>query len=106
MKECDSSKIHVTIHLFIPQSALRQAHRPFQSDFPTECGLVLRPSIFNIISFAWYHPVPGYIFFLVLPSLLSFRLSFLQSRGFGGTSYSRCDQSSSSSFILLYLYTL
>jgi hypothetical protein len=58
------------IHSFILQSVLRQVHGLFQSEFCTECDLVLPLSIYSVLSFPESHPVAAYIFFLVFPSLL------------------------------------
>ena len=68
---------------FMPQSVLRQAHSLFESEFSTQCDLVLP-----------HHPVAAYVFFLVFQSLPSFLLTFLQSHVSEGSSYARCDQSS------------
>jgi len=63
-------------HPFIPQSVSGQVHSPIQSQFTTQCGLVLPLSISHIISFPQGHPLAAYAFFLVFPSLTSFFLSF------------------------------
>ena len=70
--------LHVYMISFILLSALRQVHGPFQSEFSTECDLVLPLSTCSILSFHLGHPVAAYVFFLVLPSLLSLHLSFIQ----------------------------
>jgi hypothetical protein len=49
--------IHSFIHSFIPQSDLRQNQSLFQSEFSSECDLVLSLSICNIFSFHLGHPV-------------------------------------------------
>jgi hypothetical protein len=53
----------------IKQSALRQAHSLFQSQFSTECDLVLPLSISSIFSCPQDHPIAAYAFFLVFLSL-------------------------------------
>jgi len=55
---------------FIPQSALRQFHSPFRSEFSTQCDLVLPLSIYSIPPFPQDQPVAAYLFFLAFPSLL------------------------------------
>jgi len=72
---------------FILQSALRQVHTLFRSEFSTQGDLVLPLTIYCILSFPQGHPVAAYFFFLVLPSLLPsifpsitcFRRQFLRS---------------------------
>jgi hypothetical protein len=68
--KCFLPRIH---HAF----GLRQAHSLFQSQFSTQCDLVLPMSIYSIISYPEVHPIAAYVFFLVLPSLLHFPLFFL-----------------------------
>ena len=52
---CPTTDPHSSLSLpydrptFIPQSALRQTHSPFQSQFSTDCDLVLQRSISNIV---------------------------------------------------------
>jgi len=72
-------------------SAIRQVHILFQSEFSTDCDLVLRFSIFCILSFPYGHPVDVYIFFFVFPSLLSCPSSCLQLRVLEVSSCTRCD---------------
>jgi hypothetical protein len=55
---------------------LRQVHSFFQSQFFTECDLVLSLSISNILGFKG-HSVSAYVFFLVFLSLPALLLSFL-----------------------------
>lgn len=55
---------------------LKQVYRLLQSEFSTECALVLPLSVSGILSFPYCHPVTAYAFFLVLPSMLSFYPSF------------------------------
>jgi len=80
---------------------LRQVHSLFQSQFSTQCDLVLPMSISSILSYPEVHPVAAYVFFLVVPSLISFHLSFLQYSDLKARSQARCDQSSWPFFILL-----
>jgi len=70
-KEPARCVLHRNETSFIPQSALRQVHSVFPSEFFTECDLVLPISIQSILSFSYCHPVAAYLFFLVFPSLLS-----------------------------------
>ena len=42
-----NSSRHSSIHSFIPQAVLRQIHSLFQSEFSTECDLVLPLSIYS-----------------------------------------------------------
>ena len=63
--------------IFIPLSVLRQVRSLFQSEFSTECDLVLPVSISSTFAFCYCHSVAAYVFFLVVPSLLSFLLSDL-----------------------------
>jgi len=83
--------------------ALRQFHSPFRSQSSTQCDLVLPLSIYSILSYPEVHPIAAYIFFLVFPSLLSLPLSSLQYSVSKGRSHSRCDKSTGSLFILLYV---
>ena len=57
------NKCDVVIH----SSVLRQVHTFFQSEFPTQCDLVLPLSISSILSFPERHPVAAYL--LTFPSL-------------------------------------
>jgi hypothetical protein len=50
----------------------------FQSEFSTECVLVLTLSIYSTLSFPQGLPVAAYVIFVVFPSFLSFSLSFRQ----------------------------
>ena len=59
--------------------ALRQVHSLFQSEFSTECDLVLCLSITRIFSFTSCHPVAPYIFFVAFTSLLKY-LHFSHAR--------------------------
>jgi hypothetical protein len=43
--------ILASIHSFIPQSVLRQVHSLFQSQFSTQCDLVLPVSTSSVLSF-------------------------------------------------------
>jgi hypothetical protein len=56
---------------YITQFVFRQVRNLCQSQFSTECALVLLP-ISSILSCPEGHPVADYIFFLVFTSLLSF----------------------------------
>jgi hypothetical protein len=63
----------VAVNAFICQAVLRQVHSRCQSEFSTQCDLVLPLSISSILSFPLCYPVSAYIFFPVLPPLyLSF----------------------------------
>ena len=70
-KERARCVLHRNETSFIPQSALRQVHSVFPSEFFTGCDLVFPISIQSILSFSYGHPVAAYVFFLVFPSLLS-----------------------------------
>jgi hypothetical protein len=85
---------------FIPQSALRRVHSLFQSEFSTECDLLLSLSICSICSLG--HPVAAYVFFLVFPSLLSFFFFFF-NKCFRRQSLRKCDQPSLLLFLLLFV---
>ena len=91
------------IHSFIPPSALRHVHSLFQSEFSTECDLVLPLSVPSIPSFPSGRPVVAYFFFLIFPSLLPCPVPFLQYRVLERRSYARWDQSSYPSLSLLYV---
>ena len=70
-------------HSFILWSVLRQAHSLAQSQFPTQCDLMLPLTIYSIPSFLWDHTVTAYVFFPVFPSLQSnFPLIMCFSRQF------------------------
>jgi hypothetical protein len=56
----------------IPQSVLRQVNSLFQSEFSTECDLVLPLSISSVLSFPYGHIVAAYVVSLVFPPLLYF----------------------------------
>ena len=56
------------IYSFILLSVLWQIHSLFQSEFSTQCNLVLLLSFSSIFWFSQGHTVAAYIFFLVLPS--------------------------------------
>jgi len=58
--------------------SLRQVQSLFQSELSTWCDLELPPSNDSILSFPYGHPVASYVVFLILLSLLSLLLSFLQ----------------------------
>jgi hypothetical protein len=60
------------IHIlsFVLLSVLRQALSLFQSQFSTECDLVLPLSISSILSLPEGHSVTAYVFFPVFSSLL------------------------------------
>jgi len=68
---------YVYFHIIL-FSALREVHGFFQSEFSTECDLVLPHVIYTTLSFVSGHPLAAYVFFLVFSSLLFFRLSSLQ----------------------------
>jgi hypothetical protein len=57
---------------------LQQFHSPHQSEFSTQCEILLSLSIYSIFKFPLGHPVAAYVFLLVSPSLVSFILFFLQ----------------------------
>jgi len=59
-------------HSFNPQSALRQQHSLFQSEFSKECDLLFPVSISSIVYLPYGHPVAAYVFFLIFPSFISF----------------------------------
>ena len=61
----------IFMYVYITQSVLRQVHSLCQTQFSTECGIVLLLPISRILSFPEGHPIAAYIFFLVFPSLLS-----------------------------------
>ena len=65
-------------YINIPSSVLQQVHSLFQNVFATKRDIGLPLLISSIRSFHNGHPEAPYLFFLVLPSLLSFLLSFLQ----------------------------
>jgi hypothetical protein len=67
--------IHLFIHSFLFLSVLRQFYNLFLSHFPTECDLVLHPSIYSILFFPYGRPI--------FPSISCFRRQSLF----------RCDQS-------------
>ena len=69
---------HVLSYSTFGSLVLRESHSNFQSQFYTQCDLVLPLSIYNIPSFPEGHPVAAYIFFIVFPSLVSFPLYSLQ----------------------------
>jgi hypothetical protein len=50
---------------FILLSVLQEIHRLFQSEFLTECDLVLRRSISSTLNFAYSHPVATDIIFVL-----------------------------------------
>ena len=50
-------------HSFIPQSALRQLHNLFQSEFSKQGDLVLPLSISSIVCLPYGHPVAAYVFY-------------------------------------------
>jgi len=58
-------------HSFGSLSYERQSHSLYQSEFSTECNLVLSLSIFSVLSFPYGYPVVFYVFFLVLQLLLT-----------------------------------
>ena len=62
------------MYLYILASVLQLFHGPFQSEFPTECDLVLPLSISSIFSFPKGYPVAAHVFFLVFPLLMFFPL--------------------------------
>ena len=66
----------VTGCLIILQSVLRQVHSLCQSQFFTQCGIVLLLPKSRILSFPEGRPVAAYIIFLVFPPLLSFLIFF------------------------------
>jgi hypothetical protein len=63
------------IQSFIPQSALRQFHCLFQSQFSPACDLVLPLAIYSNLSFYLGQTLAAYVFFLVYLSLQFFRIS-------------------------------
>jgi len=56
----------VSAELFILKSVLRQVYNLFQSEFSTECDLMLPLSISNILQFPSGHPVAAYVLSLSL----------------------------------------
>jgi hypothetical protein len=71
---------HSSTHLLTTQSVSVRFHSIFQSEFSTECDLVLPVSISSILSFPQGHSVAAYVFFLVLSSLLSFPPSHIKQK--------------------------
>jgi len=55
-------------------SVLRQVRSLLQSEYSEKFDLVLRLIISSILSFPQGHTVAAYVFFLLFPPLLSFRL--------------------------------
>ena len=55
-------------------SVLRQVRSLLQSEYAKKCDLVLPLLISSTLSFPQGHPVAAYVFFILFPSLLSFRL--------------------------------
>ena len=53
---------------------VRQVRSLFQSEYPKKCNPVLPLLISGILSFPQGHTVAAYVFFLLFPSLLFFRL--------------------------------
>ena len=84
------------------QSVLREVHSLCQSQFFTGCSIVLLP-ISRILSFPEGHPVAVYIFFLVFPPLLSFRLFFPSITCFRRQFLHKMWPSSEPSLFLLYV---
>ena len=66
----------IFMYVYITQAVLRQVLSLCQSQFFTECGIVLLLPISRIRSFPEVPPVAAYIFYLVFPSLLSIPLFF------------------------------
>ena len=95
--------LHYPPNSAILLSVILHVHTSFQSQFSTECDLVLPLSIFSTFSLPEGQPVAAYIFFLVFPPLLLFPLSLLQQCVLEGSAYARCDQSSWPSFFVLYV---
>ena len=67
-----------TIIIITTQPVLQQFHSPHQSEFSTQCDILLSLLIYSIFKFPLGHPVAAYVFLLVPPSLVSFILFFLQ----------------------------
>jgi len=61
---------------FVPLSALRQVHSLYQSQFSTQCDLVLPLSVYSIISFSLRSSTSCLRLPPRLPYVLSFPLSF------------------------------
>ena len=55
-------------------SVLRQVRSLFQSEYSKKCDVVLPLLTSNILSFPQGHQVAAYVFFLLFPSLLPFRI--------------------------------
>ena len=55
-------------------SVLRQDRSLLQVEYSKKCDIVLPLLISSILSFPQGHPVAAHVFFLLFPSLLSFRL--------------------------------
>ena len=66
---------------------------PFSSNLQTIYCLLARLAKLQL-SCPYIHPVAAYLFFLICPSLLSFRLIFFLQPVLDGSSHTRCDQSS------------
>ena len=79
--------------------SLQKAHSLFQSEFSTECHLMLPHSVCSTLSFPSAHPVGAYVFFLVLSSLLS----NLQYRVLKASSYAISDRSVLPSLVTFYV---
>jgi len=73
----------------LKEKRIRQVRSPLQRDFCTESHLMLPRFRYPLVS--WGHPVDAYVFFLILPSLPSFPISFLQCRVLEGSFYVKCD---------------
>jgi len=70
--EHGGSRFLIYVGSSLMQSALRQIHGLFQSQFSRNGDLLLPISNCNIISFPLGHPVAAYAFFIILSSIPSF----------------------------------
>jgi len=62
---------------FVLLTVLRQVQTLFQSEFSQDCDLVLPLSVSSTLDFPQGNPAATYVFFLVLPSLLTLPIYFL-----------------------------
>jgi hypothetical protein len=99
VNSCLSSPATVII-LIIRLSVLQQVQSLFQSKFSKVCDLMFHFSVFCIFSFHQGHPVAAYAFLVVFPSLLFFLL-FPSVTSFRRQFYATCNQSSYSSFFIV-----
>jgi hypothetical protein len=67
--EVSSNVLTKHSYLSIPQSVLRQSHSLFQSEFYTQCDLVLPVWNYSILYFHYGHSVAAYFIVFVFASL-------------------------------------